>query len=452
MSLKLFIGLALQVIAILLILFRVRRRRLAYTGILFVSMSVVYHGLSELFQIAFPGMNFYRTLVSQDKIDSWVLIFGLAILTFAVTYCYRLRPLSTSELETPPQLTLGLVNWLWGILSVVLLQLMVAGSFGRFDLGYWGSLVTDTLPALTVLVLAEFIYKMRGRYLLLALIFQIGLGVLSGSRMLTLISAVVLLSVLFRCGVPIRWRSLFLPGIIAVFLVVSISGMRSIVGRDAFSEQTNMQRIESLFAGTGAVMRDGFAPEILEDFVYRFDANAFNGLVTAGYEAGVKPAGWTPVLNNFFLAVPSFLNPTKLEGGLFKLSEESYLVDHFNMPFFYTSLLTGELTGATIDYTAGTWGILFGAFGTAGLLLIAVLMGWGFAAADSWIVRSRSLLAVLAGIWLTYATIMIEQGVAIYVLTGRAVLALFFVFMVLRQARALAAGSCRRAPTFCSLE
>ncbi len=322
MSFKLLFGLGLQVVALLLILTRVRQRRLAYTGVVFIWMSLIYHGLTELAQIAYPGMNYYRTMVSQAKIDNWMMVISPAILIFAATYCLHVRPLSRQELEVSPGSALGLVDWRWSIFIVVLLNLLVAGVLGRFNLGYWGGLITETLPAISALMFLEFIQKMRGRYLSLVLLFQVGLGILSGTRSAIVFTLVVLLCVFVRSGVPIRWRSLFWPGLAGVFLMLAISGMRAEVGRFIYAEQTNRQRIGSLLAGIGSVLRNGLAPEILQDYVYRFDGNAFSGLVVAGYDAGIKPAGWTPILNNFLLAVPSFLNPTKLEAGRWMLNDE----------------------------------------------------------------------------------------------------------------------------------
>ena len=47
MSFEMLFGLSLQAVALALVLFRVRRRRLAYIGVLFVFMSVIYHGLTR---------------------------------------------------------------------------------------------------------------------------------------------------------------------------------------------------------------------------------------------------------------------------------------------------------------------------------------------------------------------------------------------------------------------
>lgn len=269
-------------------------------------------------------------------------------------------------------------------------------------------------------------------------LFQMCLGVLSGSRSAVLFTLVALLLVLVGYGVPIRWRSLILPGLIAVILAVSISGMRSLMGRSIFEAQTNMQRIESLTAGAKVALEYGLPPEVLQDFVYRFDGNAFGGLIVAGYEAGIDLPGLTPILNNFLLTVPSFLYPSKLEAGIFGLSEKDYLVNHFRMSGFHTEELHGELEErADIDFIPGVWGILFGAFGSIGVLLSAALLGWGYAAMDTWRIRSRSLLAGLIWIGSIWATLTYEQGIRVLFLTGRATFALFLVLILLRKAKTI---------------
>ena len=436
MSIELIIGLLLQTIAVVLVMFRVRHRRLAYTGLLFVCISVIYSGFTELLQIAYPGMNVYRMMVNQYMVDRWLLVVSSAILIFAMTYSYRVRPLREKH-EMLSGATFGFVDWRWGIGVVILLNLTLAGIFGDVDLGYWGGL-SEMLPGFTNLILLDFILEKKGKYILPLFLYQSGIGMLSGSRSAVLFSLITLLCVFIRYGVSIRWRSLILSGITVLILAVSISGMRSVVGRYVFADQTNMQRLESLWAGAGVVLRYGMPTEIMQDIVYRFDGNSFGGLIVAGYEAGIEQAGWTPIINNFFLTVPSFLNPKKVEAGLFNLNEEDYLVDHFRMSGFKTIELKGELIETSeIDYIPGVWGILFGAFGTVGVLFSAALLGLGFAVMDTWIMRSRSLLAVLIGIGLTVACLLFEQGIRVFVLTGRAVLALFIVLILFRQAKTI---------------
>jgi len=444
MSTELLFGLFLQLAAVGLVLSRVRRRRLGYTGILFVLMSFIYHGLTEIAQVMFPGLNHYRTMVSQEYIDRWMLIISSAILVFAVVYFLRLRPVSKREQVSPSPTRLGLVDWRRGIAIVLALQVFLFLITARFNLGYWGGLITEMLPAFTILSLLELLYAKQGRYLIPVLVLQAGLGALSGARAAILFAVLTLLAVLVRYGVSIRWRSLLLPGVIGLVFMLAISGMRAVIGRSAFSAQTNEERIQSLWTGMEYLLKNGLSSDILHNFAYRFDGNSYSGLVMASYQDGAKPAGWTPLLNNFLLAVPSFVNPKKLEAELLKLNEENYLVDHFRLPAYWVNEQTGEITGDFIDYIPTTWGILFGAFGSTGIWIVAAMLGWLYAAADNWIQRSKSLFAVLCGIGLTATTVGIEIGVRNYVLTFRAILALFLVLFLLRQFalafRALAIG------------
>jgi hypothetical protein len=420
MSTELLFGLFLQSIALVLVLFRVRRRRLAYTGILFVFVSVIYHGLTEIAQIMFPDMNFYRTLVSQDKIDAWMLVISPAILIFAVTYSLRVRPVSDREMDQQSAMSMGLVNWHWGLLIVVGLQIGLVALQGSGALGYWGGLLSEMLPFFSVLVFLEFLHRMQGRYLILVLLFQAGLGVLSGARSAIVFTFVLLLIVFIRYGIRINWKKSFLPiAISGVVFAFAISAMRAEVGRYAFVSQTNDERVQSLLSGLESLMERGIQPVVFEDFVYRFDGNAFSGLIASAYQVGYTSAGWTPILNNFLLIVPSFLNPNKLDAGRLTLNEKDYLADYFGMP--------GR---GLIDYIPTTWGILFGAFGIWGILVAGLVMGWLYAILDNWLLRSRSLFSVLCGIGLTHMVIWFEQGVRIYFVDFRSVLALFLVLVI----------------------
>jgi hypothetical protein len=449
MSLKLGLGLVLQIVSILIIIMRLRRPRLAYIGFLFICVSVLYHGLSELLQIAFPGMNYYRarTMVSQGLIDNCVFIISVAIFIFALSYCYFVRPNRKKNIIALPNKWAAFVNWRWGIGIVIFFNLLLSGIFKKVDVGYWGGFITSLLPGFTFLVLLKFISEKKSKYVVPLLILQIILGSLQGSRSAVIFNIVMLFIVFSGYGIRIRWRSLFLPGIIALILMVTISGMRSVVGRKTFAAQTNAQRIESLKAGAKALVENGFTPEVTEDFVYRFDGNAFSALIEKGYEVGIEPAGWAPVLNNFYLAIPRFLNPNKMKAGLLTLNEKFYLTNHFKMPDFKIinpGSPSAEVIGA--DYIPTLWGGLFGAFGIIGVWFSAVVLGWGFAKVDNKLVRSRSLLAIIVWIGLIQASLTYEQGVRIFVLTGREVVTLFLLLYFIRKARAIPTIRIRFSP------
>jgi len=331
-----------------------------------------------------------------------------------------------------------LVNWRWGLLIVILLQAGLAVLRGRVELGYWGGLLSEMLPTFTVLVFLEFLTKMRGRYLIPVLVFQVGLGALTGARSGIVFALALLLAVLTRYQVRINWKSLLPLGVAGVVFIFAISVMRVEVGRFTFATQTNEERIRSILIGVEGVVTNGIQPAVLEDFVYRFDGNAFPGLIEAAYQERYPAAGRTPILNNLSLAVPSFLNPNKLEADRLMLNEEDYLVDHYGMPAYRINQASGEITGDLIDYISTTWGILFGAFGSWGLLFSGFVMGGVYAVLDNWLLRSRSLLAVIGGIGLTSMAIGLEAGTRIYFLTLRSILVLFLILAIFGALRRVA--------------
>lgn len=203
----------------------------------------------------------------------------------------------------------------------------------------------------------------------------------------------------------------------------AISSMRVEIGRGDFTDQTAGQRIKSLKVGAVSLFTKGLNPEIVKDFVYRFDGNAFNGMIYSALNSGSSPAGLTPLRINFFLMVPSFINPNKLDTDITQRSAESYMVKHFGLGVSY-------LKPDLIDYTPCLLGILFGMFGMPGILAVAALFGVLYAFADNWLLRSRTLFSVLFGIGLTYATIFLEKGLRTYI-SFRAIIALYVLLLVI---------------------
>ena len=132
MSLPLLIGLLLQGMAIVLVARKIRHRRLAYNGLLFIGASVLYHGIGESLQRMFPGAATYRQHVDAAVVDRWVLIAGAGIFLFAVAYRYRVVPLTDEELEAQPAPRTPLVNNRWMLPAVLLAHASVS-------LGYRGA-------------------------------------------------------------------------------------------------------------------------------------------------------------------------------------------------------------------------------------------------------------------------------------------------------------------------
>ena len=380
-------------------------------------------------------MNFYRTMVSQDEINTWMLVISPAILLFSVTYFISVRPLTVREMEQQDTTPMKFVDWRLGILIVVGLQTGLVVLQVGDALSYWGGLITAMLPLFSILVYLEFLQQTRGRYLIPVLLIQAGFGALSGARSAVVFTLFSLLAVLARYGVRINWRALIPLAVAGAIVAFSISAMRAEVGRFVFATQTGEERVQSLFVGFRSLFIDGISPSMAEDFVYRFDGNAFPGMVASAYQREYTSTGWNLISNNFLLVVPSFLNPNKLEAGRLNLNEEDYLVDWFGMPAYQTSPLTGQITGDLVDYISTTWGILFGAVGIVGIMVAGLVMGWLFAVLDNWLMRSRSLFSVLCGIGLTGMVIGLEQGTRIYFVQFRSVVALYLLIAALSGVR-----------------
>jgi hypothetical protein len=439
MSVPLIVGLILQGLALFLIARKVRHRHLAYNGLLFVVASVLYHGIGEFLQRMFPDAATYRQYVGAEIIDRWVLIVGVGIFLFAATYSYSVLPLDAGELETQPTRRTRLVYGRW-ILPAVLLG-HVSVSLGILAPGHstWESLVLEFLPALTAIALVTFSDETGGRHSVSILLLLCLAGTLSGQRGAILLTLLLALSVLLRDGWSLPWGSLRVTALTAAMLALLISATRADVGREEFKDLGLLERLEALGIGFGRLVSNGPADTLLDDFVYRIDGNSFGGLVLAGYEEGIPPSGWRSFSNNLYLAVPSALNPAKLEQGTLRLDEEDYLMLHFGMP---GSVETGEL--ASIDYLPTFWGVLFGDVGVVGTMMCAPLLGWAFALADSRCVRRRELAWVLVGYWLTASSIDLEQGFRQFFTLGRSVLVLAIVvgtWGTIRRLGESAAGS-----------
>lgn len=94
MSASVVEGLGLQLVALLLMLEVVRSRWFMHIGAIFLTMAVLYHGVSELLVLAFPNQDYDRIFVSQPFLDHWVLLVSVALFLFSAGYWlrYRARP------------------------------------------------------------------------------------------------------------------------------------------------------------------------------------------------------------------------------------------------------------------------------------------------------------------------------------------------------------------------
>jgi hypothetical protein len=423
MSLNVWIGLIIQIAAVLLILWQVRERRLSHVGVYVVVMAFVVNGLTEVVQAIFPENAFYRVLVGPRDIDNWIVIGSIAILIFSVVYVIVHSSAKLEEPQFVPNIE-PLLEALprWQLVGAITLAGLVGVSISsqlQGETAYWiVGLTREFLIFTLVLTSLSYLMKNNGRNLVPVLVFQTVVAVLLSSRTAILVSSVLLVSALVRYRINIRWRGLVLLIFVGTLLMSIISASRYVVGREQL--QGNMaDRVDGLLTGGQTVLTDSGVQSVLQDFVYRFDGNAFPALVGAQFERGQTPVGLEPVQIDFFLMVPSFLSPSKLLSPDMQRNEAAYIMATLGLPL-------------DVPFLAGTLGVLYGSFGAFGLWIVAGLFGFLFARIDTWLYRKPTLFGVLLGFALTYSALTMDVGLIWYFVNLRAILALYVFLKLLR--------------------
>lgn len=417
MSGDLSLGLLLQVTAVTLVILKTKGRWLAHAGALFVLMSFLYYGAWEVIQIIFPGRNFYRTLIVQEDVDIWMIIVGIGMILFAGVYCLSLRRIK-KPLYDPARLAQWAKNHLpdWRLIFMLAVPgfwITISGE----DFGYWVNNFSAYITGFALITASTALILRNGpRFLLPVLLGQSLCFALVGARSAVVVNALILLSIFIRLGVPLRWRHMFVLGIVGIVLMVLISAARAVGGRLTQREESAdvATRVQWLMDGLTGLMDTAIMQNaVADDFIYRFDGNAFNAMVYRKLDKGCHPAGFQSFWNNFTLMVPSFINPRKLDQNVSDLFEEDYTVAYYGLP-------------ENIDYIVGTPGIIYSYHGVWGLWGIMMVLGWLYARIDDWLAMSRSTWAFCMSIGFVYTSLSIELAVQGYFGTFRSLLVFYF--------------------------
>lgn len=416
-----FLGLLAQLVAILIMALTLRKRATSSIGFLFVVMALIFHGFTEVAQLLFPGMNLYRNLTQGEDIDRWVLIAGFSIFLFVVGYVLGTRrsKFKIEENQLYSKWNTGLPDWRFILALLAPLYLVsVSGAQGS-DLGYWVTGLTQQFLTLGIpLVAVLYLLRSRGKGYLVVILLQSLVFILLGQRLYVVMGFLVVIIVIARYGIRIppiqQWLLVFIVGL----FVLSITAMRLDTGRASFTDSGTTQRIDALSAGAQRLAEVGVDSNLINDFVYRFDGNAYPAMILDIVSKGHDFAGFTPFVNNIFLAVPSFLNPTKLASTVETRNDKAYFTAFYGIP-------------QVADFIPTVIGTLFFYYGVLSLFPAMIVGGWLFARLDIWLAQRFTFFTLLFSIGLTSATVLMEQGVAVYILTLRGVVALYCLWRVL---------------------
>jgi hypothetical protein len=418
------LGLFIQAASLVMILRQTGRRWIAHTGVLFVVLSVVYHGLSEIVQFVVPGENPFRWLLLRDALETWVLIVSVAIFLFSFSYTRKLKQLSSQSTgKMISSSTPGIIKWQLILALTIPAYLIRVSGLSEDQLGYWMAGLSNQF-VLTGIIITSFtlLAKIGTAYIVPVILIQ-GLMVgLIGSRSTVGLTTFAVLSLLGRYRIPVSLRKIVISLLIVCLLITAISAARYSVGRESFVSSDFHERAAALKSGFEALITAKPLDEaILELLAYRLDGNSFGALVYQ--QLGHKTyAGLRPFWNNLAMVVPSFLNPLKLEQSVANRNEEAYMVMHYDLP-------------PTEDYTPTTLDVLYCYYGAPVFFVIVIFLGWLFAVVDNWLLRSQGTFAFLVGVGLTICVIFVELGVGIYPNTFRGILTLWLLLAVINEAK-----------------
>lgn len=428
-------GFLLQLAALAILFGWLRGTWVRHLGALFIVAAVTYHGLGELFIHLIPGRNPYRRHLTPGQVENFFILISLAILLLTVVYIAVINRKTTAgpRVIEPADLadTKRFFDWRIVLTATIPLALLtVAGSGLTASSGYLGQ---DTYQStstsaglagqflLTALALSgvALVLHFGRRWILPWLLVQSAVLAAVGQRNEVVVAAVLLIFVLAFCG--LRWRKKQIAwGLVLVTLVgLVMTSTRAAEGRASFAAGEGVaSRFGALASGVANVGSDQTREALRDTFGYRLDGNSFGAMELEALRDGYPPLGFTPLINDVRLAIPSALDPGKLDTDVADRSEKLYAQVHLGMPV--TDILATQL-GVTIGY-----------FGIPSLFAAAVLLGLLFGLLDPWLQRRLSPARVLVGLGVLDAVAHYGRSWESWTITARGVLLLMIAMAVVR--------------------
>ena len=424
-------GLCLQILALVIMHAAINGHWIRHLGALLLLVASLYQGGTEVMQWLAPGSNPYRAMLTQEQIDSWVILVSLAMLAYTIAYVIGTRRSKGVEAEPSVKAVDGLHLWWLLPLTLPLIAATIQGKANRPSAGLGASLPASNNYVLSGTTLQFLVYlvavcgvvvfvRLGPKVALPTLLCQALVLSFAGARSSVVLASILSLYGASIAGIRIPKKQLMVAGAVMALLMASISASRAVDGRQSFAADAGFaQRLNALTDGLEIVPTDEGRQAIMKDFIYRFDGNTFGAMVLGSLDHGANPVGLTTASNDIFLAIPSFLNPNKRDSSLATRDEEVYLGIRFGLP-------------SSVDFLPGLFGTLIAYFGRAGLFLLSGLLGVAFAAADVVIFKTCTSARLLFGIGVLNCVLLYEVGPSVYPLTLRGVLVLIFLLMTTR--------------------
>ena len=420
-----FVGLLVQLAAILVLVGAFGWGCLRRTGFYFVVIAFAYHGIAEL-GIAVTGRRPpLRPAELEQMVGDWTVLVGASMLTFSLVYIALSDKASELQsVESRRRAVLAALPWppMAGA-SVFLVGVVAAGgyrggasaSYGEGIGGTQSGLTEQFLTPALALTMIGFIASGSNRRMVPTLFGGTLVVSLVGSRLTAVVLiGLTLFGLMLLDRRPTR-RHVGVALCLVAALAFVVDQARQHSGRSAFTQATSAtDRLGQLAGGTLSWVKGDearFADAATQPWAERLDGNTFGALVLAELRAGEPPVGAATVVNDTLLAVPSALNPAKLSSDITERSEKLYLRQWFVLDL-------------PLDFLPTQLGVMLAYLGPWGLPLLAGGLGVLYAWGDRLIGRG-SLLGFLVPLALLSCAMSYERSMETYVLTARGFAVIF---------------------------
>jgi hypothetical protein len=410
----LFGALILQATALLLVVRRLQGNSTRCVGFLFLAVSFLYHGLTEIIALCLPGENKYRLLLSSDSdTTEFAALVGAAFLVFAIAYTVAVDKLVMRPVHFSRNCSTVVASWQVITFVTLPLYLFVRLAPDAWSGTYWILGLSDQFSSiLLALGAAGILIRRKGKSALLILGCLCLLFIWSNSRLQAVASLAACVWSLQYAGVRIASRLKLEAAALAVFSLLFVPVIRQTSGRflqgEDWSQRVRM--VANSIVSADAVNWHSYTA----DFASRFDGNSFGALVLQRIAAGSPPIGVRALIVTCKYMVPRFLFPDKLDLDITERSDKGFIAHYYGLPDH-------------IDWLATMWSTAAAYYGWPSLLVFAVLGGFGFAKLDSVLFRSRSNRLYIVGVIAVICAVMSEQGVGIYLGSARACIVLYSI-------------------------
>jgi hypothetical protein len=188
--------------------------------------------------------------------------------------------------------------------------------------------------------------------------------------------------------------------VIGAFLVMSITALR-VTGRDIFYSNTSIdERIMAVGTAlfnppqtTGSI----YQRPILSQVTERLDGNEFPASVMRALQTHEPMGGLGEVVNSMSLAVPSVINPNKIDGDLGARSSEGAQVEYFNL--------------LRIDHLTGHFAMWLGLVGPWLHVPLMAAFALIFARVERWTMSKATAARLVIFALLAIGALFYERGI-----------------------------------------